>query len=220
VSPLFGCRSQGRSDHAGILIHMDEPRSGVRGKLTRAASHLNLYHLPLADKDHTIHPLWVLNRLENVDKHRRLALTTGVGFESCVQIRDAAGGESTVLANERLHDGDVVARYSTPGEGHAGVEVDGAVLAFVALNEPHEFLALVGVVSVLKQILRYLSDHVLLALKSDVNTRVSFTDHTSSDRVDAHAGKDRHARRAASLRGTLRRRNKTDLAEHFAQLRS
>lgn len=324
MSPLAGGRSLGCSGHSGILVHMDEPFVGVRGKLTRAAAHLNLtarlirqfvrdecgarpehdvhagvtnvivrlpvppqvislaigdavhnmraaldylafeivsrnphrpdgtpdlktmfpicdtesgyrnqidrvgrlrgmpdhaqlivqrlqpYHLRLANKDHTLHPLWFLNRLENVDKHRRLALTTGVGFESYVQIRDAAGAERTVLSKERLHDGDVVARYSTPAEGQPVVEVDGAILAFVALNEPHELPALVGVdiASVLKQTLRYLREHVLPAFENDANTGgISATDHASPHSVDPHAGADRTTPPAASLR-TFRRRKK------------
>lgn len=126
---------------------------------------LQPYNRRNATPDHTQHVLWVLNRLENIDKHRRLALTAGVAFQSYMEITDGRGGESTVLAHETLHDGAVIWNYRTPQPGEPEIEVKGHILAFVAFNEPEELPALVDtdVGNVLGHTLRFIRDKVVPA---------------------------------------------------------
>lgn len=70
---------------------------GLPPEATALVDLLQPYHTREKGDDHTLHPLWVLDKLENVDKHRRLNLVAGVAHGSHVSIRYESGHQSDIM---------------------------------------------------------------------------------------------------------------------------
>lgn len=113
--------------------------------------------------DHTLHPLWVLNRLENIDKHRRLTLSCGVARHAHVSIRYEFGHESDfLLAQDVIYDRAILTSYPPSRDG-SKVQVNGYLMVYVALNDAAELPALVDedIAGVLRQLVEYVGNLAL-----------------------------------------------------------
>lgn len=100
------------------------------------------YHRREAGRDHTLHPLWVLNALENIDKHRRLTLTATVGLtRRGDDTRYLVDGNVTAVVPhpETFRDGAVVASFPAPTDTNRKVRVQGQITAAVVFDERSVF---------------------------------------------------------------------------------
>jgi hypothetical protein len=87
------------------------------------------------------HPLWVLRRLANADKHETLVTVGGAAGKGSAEVTQE-GGEVPVapveFVNGPVKDGDVVARWPLPPPGPAGMKIQLNVrfTSYVAFPEP------------------------------------------------------------------------------------
>jgi hypothetical protein len=83
------------------------------------------------------HPLWVLRRLANADKHETLVTLGGATGKGSAEVTQE-GGEVAVapvaFANGPLEDGDVIARWPLPPAGPKGMKIhlDVGFVSYVA----------------------------------------------------------------------------------------
>lgn len=111
--------------------------AGVPDPAAALVDTLQPYHTREKGLDHTAHPLFVLDALENIDKHRRLTLASAVWRHAHVSLRDADGGESDLLLlSHMIHDRTVLTSY--PASYENKVQVNGQLAICVALQEADE----------------------------------------------------------------------------------
>jgi hypothetical protein len=134
-------------DTAAGYCHQVEKLKRIDGLHDEAAAlidRLRPYHARERGDDHTTHPLWILDKLENIDKHRRLAMVSGIARHAHISIRDSDGGESDILVlSHMIHDRAVLSSY--PARYRGRVQVNGYLMVYVALNEVDELPSLVGI---------------------------------------------------------------------------
>lgn len=117
---------------------------GLHDEAAALVDRLQPYHARQRGEDHTTHPLWILDKLENIDKHRRLAVVSGIARHAHIAIRDSDGGESDILVlSHMIHDRAVLTSY--PAQYRGKVQMNGYLMVYVALNEVDELPFLVGV---------------------------------------------------------------------------
>jgi hypothetical protein len=93
------------------------------------------YHRRDKAPDHTLSTLWILDQLENIDKHRRLCLTASYGFETEISVVGASGLGERVSSLARFGHGAILHRYPTPTTAEGEVHVQGKISAHIAFNE-------------------------------------------------------------------------------------
>lgn len=136
---------------------------GVPDAVAALIETLQPYHTREKGLDHTLHPLWVIDKLDNIDKHRRLAIACGVARHAHVSIRYADGGESDVLLmQDVIYDRAVLASYPPARDG-SEVKVNGGLMVYVAFKETREMPSLADeeVYGALKQLIDYVGNILL-----------------------------------------------------------
>jgi hypothetical protein len=136
---------------------------GIPDAVAALIETLQPYHTREKGLDHTLHPLWVLNKLDNIDKHRRLTLASGVARHAHVSIRYRDGGESdVVLLQDMIHDRAILTSYLPAPDG-SEVQMDGGLMVYVALHEADELPSLLNeeIASVLVKIIEYVGNVLL-----------------------------------------------------------
>lgn len=124
---------------------------------------LQPYHNREKGLDHTLHPLWVLNKLENIDKHRRLNLASGVARHAHISVRYDSGHESDVLLlQDMIYDRAILTSYPPAPDG-SEAKVNGYLVVYIALKDATELPALVDedICGVLSQLIEYVGNRVL-----------------------------------------------------------
>jgi hypothetical protein len=105
-----------------------------------------------------------LGKLDNIDKHRRLTLTTGAGIDSETAIKFSDKDTPFVATTGTpFRHGAVLTSYSAPTTPGGYVDVKGRLGAYVAFDETVELPSLAGadVAYVLRQVLAMLRDKVV-----------------------------------------------------------
>ncbi len=129
----------------------------LKGVTDGAKAHIDTaqpYHRRNKGLDYTKSTLWVLDELENIDKHRRLTLTVGRAKDSLLETDD--GDWSTTSARRAmLRDGAVLGSYSLPPQGRE-MDVKAKMSTLVTFDEPEIELVDAEVTAVLNQILEFL----------------------------------------------------------------
>lgn len=151
-----------KDTQAGWLDKATQNRiDGVPVKAAKFINDLQPYHRRNSTPDHTFSPLWVLDKLENIDKHRRLALMSCVGSGSHVLIVGDGRDIDVVVERPNVRDGTVLCTYAAPT--NSGMDVQGSTHAFIGFSEPCELPSMidVDVLSVLRQILETLRFKVI-----------------------------------------------------------
>ena len=85
------------------------------------------------------HPLWILDKLENIDKHRRIATTAGLAVGAHTTITTGTGEVRTHshdIGTVRLRDGAKLLSFAPPTHSERTMEVKGLLMTTVAFNEP------------------------------------------------------------------------------------
>jgi hypothetical protein len=123
------------------------------------------FHRREAGQDHRVHPLWVLNQLDNIDKHRRLTLTAGMplGHQATITRADGTVSDYQVLKkpDATVHDGDTVWSFQPPAAGEGELEIQGTLVSTVAFNEADVGLVNVDAAGILWQIWDRLNDRLV-----------------------------------------------------------
>lgn len=120
---------------------------------------LQPYHARDKGLDYTAHPLWVLDKLENIDKHRRLMLASGVARHAHVSIRYSDGGETDLMImQDRIYDRAILTSYPPGADGE--VQMNGYLMVYIALREVDELPSLVDedIFHILAQLLDYVGN--------------------------------------------------------------
>ncbi len=136
---------------------------GVPDAVAALIETLQPYHTREKGLDHTLHPLSVLDKLDNIDKHRRLAIASGVARHAHVSIRYADGGETDVmLLQDMIYDRAILTSYPPARDG-TKVKVNGGLMVYVAFKETREIPALddEDVCRVLMQLTDYVGNVLL-----------------------------------------------------------
>jgi hypothetical protein len=110
--------------------------------------------------DYTMHPLWVLNKLQNIDKHRRLMLAAGVARLAHVSVRYKSGHDmDLVIAEDMLYDGAILTSYPPAPDG-SEVQMNGYLVSYVAMREVDELRSLVDedIYRILLQLVDYVGN--------------------------------------------------------------
>lgn len=113
--------------------------------------------------NHKAHPLFVLDALENIDKHRRLTVAAGISNLVHVKMRDSSGGDADlVFTSHMLHDGAVLTSF--PGAQRDEVQVQAYLAVYVALKEARELRSMLNqdVLAVLTELVAYIGNDVLM----------------------------------------------------------
>lgn len=111
---------------------------GLADPVAALVDELQPYHTREKGLDYTLNPLWVLNKLENIDKHRRLMLASAVARHAHVSIRYADGGETDLMIlQDEIHDRAILTSYPPARDGRE-VQMNGYMMVFVAVNEVDE----------------------------------------------------------------------------------
>jgi hypothetical protein len=120
----------------------DDRLAGVPDPICTLIDQAQPYKARNAGEDYTLNPFWVLDRLENIDKHRRLALITSNAIQARTRITDLSGiqPEAEIKHTGGIRDGAIIGGYSSD----ANVHVSGYISSFVAFNESDELPSLVG----------------------------------------------------------------------------
>jgi hypothetical protein len=142
---------------------------GLPGRAIRVVDSLQPYHRRNLDPDNTRHPLFILDHLENIDKHRRLTLCACVGTSGQTRLKFDNGPQDVRIAHKRVYDGDVLARFPRPTPEQGGLNVDGK-LSFSVLFRESVFPTEVDPISVLHQIDVYIRRTVLRRLGPFIGT--------------------------------------------------
>jgi hypothetical protein len=115
---------------------------GIPTTVATLIERLQPYHTGNKGLDYTLHPLWVLDKLNNIDKHRRLMLSSAVARHAHVSARYTDGGESDILLlQDTIRDRAILASFPVPIDG-GEVEVNGGLMVYVALKETDELPSL------------------------------------------------------------------------------
>ena len=136
---------------------------GIPDAVAALIETLQPYHTREKGRDYTRHPLWVLNKLDNIDKHRRLTLAAGVARHAHVSIRYRDGGESDVmLLQDMIYDRAILWSYPPASDG-SEVQMNGGLMIYVALKEADELRSLLNedIAVVLTQIIDYVGNILL-----------------------------------------------------------
>lgn len=136
---------------------------GVPDAVATVVETLQPYHTREKGLDYTAHPLWVLNKLENIDKHRRLALASGVARHAHVSIRYRDGGESDViLMSDTIYDRAILTSYPPARDG-SEVKMNGGLMVYVAFREADELPSLLDedICHILGQLIDYVGNVVM-----------------------------------------------------------
>lgn len=143
----------------GYKVQLSKRR--VDGVIPNAAAIIDKaqpYHRRDAGRDYRRHPLWVLNALENIDKHRRLTLTAniGVGRPGDVHYMLSDGRLRAVVLPPRgtFRDGAVVASFPG-GPPDVKVSVQGQITIAVVFDEPAVFIGDFNALQVIETTLAY-----------------------------------------------------------------
>jgi hypothetical protein len=150
---------------AGYRHQIDKLKrlDGIPDAVAALIATLQPYNTREKGLDHTLHPLWVLNKLDNIDKHRRLTLASGVARHAHVGLRYHDGGESDVLIlQDMIYDRAILTSYLPAPDG-SEVQVNGGLVVYVAFNEADELRSLLNeeVASVLVKIIEYVGNILL-----------------------------------------------------------
>jgi hypothetical protein len=105
-----------------------------------------------AGRNYRLHPLWVLSQLENIDKHRRLAVIAGVAIGATADFTMADGATEGHTVSALARDGAKIFSFAPPRPGEGEMSVKGSITAMVALDEPSIGLTDTDLGSILKQI--------------------------------------------------------------------
>lgn len=149
-------------------------RGRLRGVTEEAAKLIDSfqpYHFREQGEDFTKHPLWVLDKLENIDKHRRLALVSGLGIGSRIQICEPSGNIIELRRggpDDPIRDGDLLHTFKPPQAGEGEMHVKGQLVSTVSFNEPEAGLVTGDAAGIVGQILAYVSHKVLQQLAAHV----------------------------------------------------
>lgn len=156
--PICDTRS-GYLHQIGKLKRLD----GIPDAVATFIESLQPYHTREKGLDHTLHPLWVLNKLENIDKHRRLTLASAVARHAHVSIQYKSGHESDVmLLQDTIYDRAILTSYPPARDG-SEVQVNGGLMVYVALKDANEFSSLLDeeICKVLLQLVDYVGNVLL-----------------------------------------------------------
>jgi hypothetical protein len=129
-----------RDTRAGYLHQIQKLKrlDGIPDTVATLIETLQPYHTREKGLDHTLHPLWVLDKLDNIDKHRRLAIASGIARHAHVAIRYADGGETDVmLLQDMIYDRAILTSYPPSIDG-SEVKVNGGLMVYVAFKETRE----------------------------------------------------------------------------------
>lgn len=132
-------------------------RRRIRGVVPQAAAiieRLQPYRRRDLGRDYRLHPLWVLNALENIDKHRRLALTTNVGVGGMAEML-IDGQLVRTVRKGRFRNGAIFASFDAPASGQPKMRVQGYMTVAVAFDERTVFDDDVPALDVVGRIIEY-----------------------------------------------------------------
>ena len=109
------------------------------------------YHARNAGNDVRLSKLYILNALENIDKHRRLAVVAAMGINNASTVTLVGGETRAITVDGSIHDGAVL--FTHPQRFKGEVHVQGRYDALVVFGEPDlPGLNVAGVGSILDQI--------------------------------------------------------------------
>ena len=139
--------------------------AGLPRQAQRQVRRYQPFHRKHGDGPHIRHPLWILDELRNIDRHRRLGvvLVSGSGYRSTL----TALGDLQLLRRwaprRPPNDGAVVERvWLSPGATEADLRVDARADCVVCLNEPTAYGSVVGLTETLNFLARQVAT-VLMA---------------------------------------------------------
>jgi hypothetical protein len=138
--------------------------TGVSDDVAAIIQRFQPYHRRDAGLDHRVHALWLLNTLENIDKHRRMTIVAGVaiGHRASIQRADGTVTEHIARIGETvLPDGATLWSFTPPGPGEGDMEVKGTLFSTVAFNEPDAGLTNVEAVGLLWQIFDVVNERLV-----------------------------------------------------------
>jgi hypothetical protein len=140
-----------------------DKRGRLRGVLPDAVTVIDRaqpYHRRNAAGRHRRHPLWVLNALENIDKHRRLALIGNVGLDGTTVMRIDGSVASVSRVGHGFRNGAVLASYPAPEAGRE-VNVHHEMAVGIVFDEPSVFDGDFQAPQVIDQIIDYIRRAVI-----------------------------------------------------------
>jgi hypothetical protein len=153
--PVCTRRSQGAMTSAKGRVNRASGEWKIAGLPREAQRQVRRYqpfHRRHGDGPHVRHPLWILDELRNIDRHRRLGvvLVSGSGYRSTVTpLRDLELVRR--WTPKRLpRDGAVIERvWLSPGATEADLRVDARADCVVCLDEPTAYAQTVGLIPTL-----------------------------------------------------------------------
>jgi len=153
-----------RDTREGYLHQVTKQRRihGAPEAVATLIDSLQPYHARDKGLDHTAHPLWILDKLENIDKHRRLMLASGVARHAHVSIRYPDGGETDLMIlQDCIYDRAILTSYPLTENGE--VEMNGYLLVYIALREVDELPSLVDedILHILGQLIDYVGNRLM-----------------------------------------------------------
>lgn len=136
--------------------------AGLPDEAAALVDTLQPYHTREKGLNYKLHPLRVLDTLENIDKHRRLTIAAGISNLAHVNLRDSGGGDSDIMVlSHMLHDGAVLTSF--PAKYRDEVQVQSHLAVYVAFKETRELRSALNenVLDMLMQLIEYVANFVL-----------------------------------------------------------
>jgi hypothetical protein len=140
-----------RSNKSGVNNHSGEfkVQSIPREARARAYRHQPFYR-KRSPGPHRHHPLWVLDELRNIDKHRRLNIMPVVGVGFSATVATSVPIVRQISRRKAASDGTVVERtWLTPGARESDVSVKAVPAVKICLDEPSAFQPRVSLIPML-----------------------------------------------------------------------
>jgi len=138
----------------------DEPLAIIDG--------IQPYHTRESGLNHRANILWILNKLENIDKHRRINMLAGVAARQRLEFTLPNGQtiSQTVIAGQRVVDeGTILVTYRTPAPGEPEMQVKTSITATaIVFDEPGSEIVNLEVEPALWQIFLAMRKHVIAKL--------------------------------------------------------
>jgi len=163
------------------MFPISDTREGFRrqvdklGRLTGVANEplaiidgVQPYHARESGLNHRANVLWILNKLENIDKHRRIGMLAGVAARQRLEftLPDGQTISHSVIAGQRVVDeGTILVTYRAPAPGEPEMEVKTHITATaIVFDEPGSEIVNLEVEPALWQILLAIRKHVIVKL--------------------------------------------------------
>jgi hypothetical protein len=132
-----------RDTHAGYRHQIEKLRrlDGLPDAAAALVDRMQPYHTRESGGDHTLHPLWILDKLDNIDKHRRLMLASVVARHVHVNLVYPDGrDEDHLFLSQDIHHNAVLTSFPAALQGQ--VKVGGYLALRVELRESDELPSL------------------------------------------------------------------------------